>query len=59
MMRFSDGYKQTDLIDLDFLRRPAQICKKCTIFGNLRIITQEEKKETRQMTHFFHLLFEL
>ena len=35
----------------------AQICKKCTIFGNLRIITQEAKKETRQMTQFFSSTF--
>ena len=35
----------------------AQICKKCTIFGNWRIITQEAKKETRQMTQFFSSTF--
>ena len=44
------------LIDLDFLLGSAQICKKCTIFGNLRTITQEKK--ARQMTSFFHILFE-
>ena len=33
--------------------RSAQICKNCTIFGNLRTIIQEGKKETRQMTPFF------
>ena len=30
--------------------------KKCTIFGNLRTITQEGKKETRQMTPFLFFL---
>ena len=34
-------------------RRWSQICKKCTILGNLRTITHEKKKETRQMTPFF------
>ena len=38
--------------------RLAQICKKCTILSNLRTITQEGKKETRQITPFIHLLFE-
>ena len=37
--------------------RPAQICKKCTIFVNLRTISQEGKKETRQMTPFFSSTF--
>ena len=37
--------------------RSAQICKKCPIFGNLRTITQEEKKETRQMTPFLSSTF--
>ena len=32
--------------------RSAQICKKCFIFVNLRTITQEGKKETRQVTPF-------
>ena len=32
--------------------RSVQICKKCTIFGNLKTTTQEGKKETRQMTPF-------
>ena len=27
--------------------------KKCIIFGNLRNVTQEGKKETRQMTPLF------
>ena len=36
--------KQIALIDLDFLLKSAQICKKCTILGNLRTITLEEKK---------------
>ena len=31
----------------------AKICKKCTILDNLRTITQERKKEIRQMTRFF------
>ena len=47
------------IIDLDFLLRSAQICKKCIFFGNLRIISQKGKKESGQMTQFFHLLFEL
>ena len=37
--------------------RSAQICKKCTIFASLRPITQEGKKETRQMTPFFSSTF--
>ena len=37
--------------------RSAQISKKCTILGNLRTITQESKKETRQMTPFFWSTF--
>ena len=37
----------------------AKDCKNDTNFDNLRTITQEGKKETRQMTLFFHLLFEL
>ena len=31
----------------------AQICKKCTISGNLRTVTQETKMEIRQITPFF------
>ena len=34
------------------MQRSAQICKKCTILGNLRTITQERKKEIRQWTPF-------
>ena len=41
------------LINLHFLLRSTQIFKKCTILGNLRTISQERKKETRQMTLFF------
>ena len=37
--------------------RPAQICKECTILGNLRTITRERKKEIRQMTPFFSSTF--
>ena len=37
--------------------RSAQICKKCTIFVNLRTITQEEKKKTWQITPFFSSTF--
>ena len=33
--------------------RSAQICKRCTILGNLRTITQEGKKQIRKMTPFF------
>ena len=36
--------------------KSVQICKKCTILGNLRTITQEGKKETRQMTPFLFFL---
>ena len=39
--------------------RSAKICKKCTIFGDLRTITQERKKETRKMTPFFDIFFEI
>ena len=37
----------------------AQICKKCTILGNYsgRVITQERKKEIRQMTAIFSSTF--
>ena len=35
--------------------RSAQICKKCTILGNLKTIAQEAK----HLPHFFRLLFEL
>ena len=45
------------LIDLDFLLRSAQIWKKCFIFVNLGTITQEGKKETRQMTPFYSSTF--
>ena len=37
----------------------AKHCKNGTISGNLRNTTQEGKKETRQITPFFHLFFEL
>ena len=47
------------VIDLGFLLRSAQISKKCTILGNLRTMTQEEKKKLDKWRHFFHLLFEL
>ena len=39
--------------------RSTQICKKFTIFVNLRTLAQERKKKTRLMISFFHLLFEL
>ena len=29
------------------------------ILGNLMVITQESKEETKQMTPFFHIIFEL
>ena len=38
---------------LRFLAELAQICKKCTILDNLRIITQEGDMKTRLMTPFF------
>ena len=37
--------------------RSAQVCKN--YFGHLRTITKDGNKEIRQMTSFFHLLFEL
>ena len=43
---------QIALIDLDFLLRSAQNCKKFTCLDNLRTITQEENMNTRQMTTF-------
>ena len=46
-------------MNLGFFLNSAQICKKCTILGNLRTITQDGKKEIRQMTPFFHLRFYL
>ena len=42
---------------LGFLLRLAQICKNCTILGNLRTITRERKKKIRQMTPFFFIYF--
>ena len=45
------------LIYLGSLLRSAQICKKCTILGNLRTITHERKEEIRQMTPFFSSTF--
>ena len=51
------GYKQIALKDLDFLLRSAQICQSYTILGNLRTITQEGKKGTKQMTTFFSSTF--
>ena len=53
----SDEYKWIALIDLDFLLRSVEICKKCTILGNLRTITQEGKKELRRMTPSFFIYF--
>ena len=50
----SDGYKQITLMDSNFLLRSAQICKKT---GNFRTITQEEKREARQMASFFSFTF--
>ena len=37
--------------------RSAQICKKCTILGNLSIITQEGKEENWQVTRIFLSIF--
>ena len=39
------------------LLRSTQIRQKCTILANSRTITQERKKETRQMTPFFSSTF--
>ena len=33
--------------------------KNALFFGNLGTVTQEGKKESRQMTPYFHLIFEL
>ena len=38
---------------LNFLLTSAKNYKNDTIFGNLKTITQEGKKETRQLTTFF------
>ena len=35
----------------------AEVIKKCTFLGNLRIITQKGNMETRQMTQFFSCYF--
>ena len=51
----SDRYKYIALICLVFLLSSAQICKKCTILSNLRIITQEKRKLDK-LRHFFHQL---
>ena len=47
------------LINLDFLLSSEKNCKKRTILGSLRTITQDAKtkNKTRQMTPFFLLLF--
>ena len=45
------------MIDLDFLLKSAEVCKKCTIFGYLRTTTPAGKKETRQITPFFSSTF--
>ena len=45
------------LIELDFLLRSAQYCKKCIFLDNLKTITQEWNMETRQMTPFFSFTF--
>ena len=37
--------------------RSAQICKKCTILGNLRSITQEVKNENKTNETIFHSTF--
>ena len=37
--------------------RSTQFCKKCTILGNLRTITQDRDMKTRQMTPFFSSTF--
>ena len=44
-------------IDLDFLVRSAQNCKKCKFLDNLRTITHKGNMETRQMTPFFSSTF--
>ena len=48
---------QIPLTDLDFLLTSAKNFKNNTIFGNLRIITQQGDKETRQMTSLFSSTF--
>ena len=44
---------------LRFLTEVSTNLQKMHFFGNLRIISQKGKKESGQMTQFFHLLFEL
>ena len=55
----SVAYMSIALIDLNFLLRSAQNCKKKTFLDNLGTKTQERNMETRQMTLFFHPLFPL
>ena len=59
MRSFRWIFKQITLIDLDILLRSEQICKKCTILGKLRTVTQEWKRKLDKRPHFFHLRFEL
>ena len=54
----SDAYTQIARTALDFLLASAKNYKKATIFDDLKTITQKEDMKTRQMTPFFHLLFE-
>ena len=45
------------LIDLDFLLRSGQNCKKCTFLDNLQTMSQEGNLKTKQMTSFFSSIF--
>ena len=59
MMRYSRSI-QIALIDLYFLVSLAKSFQKMHyFFGNLGTVTQEGKKESRQMIPYFHLIFEL
>ena len=42
---------------LGILLSSAQICKKYTVLGNSRVITQEGKKEIKQKSRFFSSTF--
>ena len=44
-------------VDLDFLLRSIQKCKKCSFLDNFRTITQERIMETGQITLFYFIYF--
>ena len=59
MMRSFRWIEVNALIYLGFFLMSAPVCKKCTILGNYsgRAITQERRKEIRQMTPIFSSTF--